>query len=286
MDTDRIHRAVSNDGTEIVGRVHGQGPPLVLVHGGLEDGDLDWTPMLPFLAEDFTCYLMSTRGRGLSGVSADLAPGRLLEDVVSFVNSIGEPVMVFGGSDGATRALAAAAYSDAIFAVAAYEPIVSEVMTEDHLTMVQAIVGRVGEAVAEDRLADAARIFGELVANDDETASLEASGYFVEAGRYMPVYLQELEQASHSDAPSPTDPTLLAKISAPVLLLHGSETAGGDFYSDGLRHVVEHVADTRVRQIEGAGHFSAALVPQRIAEEVTRFFKTASGNGPLNVEDQ
>lgn len=286
MDTNRIHRAVSNDGTEIVGRVHGQGPPLVLVHGGLEDGDLDWTPMLPFLAEDFTCHLMSTRGRGLSGVSADLAPGRLLEDVVSFVNSIGEPVMLFGGSDGATRALGAAAHSDAVSAVAAYEPIVSEVMTEDHLTMIQAIVGRVAEAVADNRLADAARIFGELVANDDETASLEASGYFVEAGRYMPVYLQELEQASQSDAPSPTDPTLLARISSPVLLLHGSETAGGDFYSDGLRHVAEHLADARVREIEGAGHFAVAFEPEAIANEVTRFFKTASGNDSPKVGDQ
>lgn len=252
----------------------------------MEDGDLDWTPILPFLAEDFTCYLMGTRGRGLSGISADLAPGRLLEDVVSFVNSIGEPVMVFGGSEGATRALAAAAHSDAVFAVAAYEPIVSEVMTEDHLTLVQAIVGRVGEVVAEDSLADAARIFGELVANDDETASLEASGYFVEAGHYMPVYLQELEQApavwcTEPDRPDAAGQDLGSGPSAARIrdswrrLLH-----------QGLRHIVEHVADARVREIEGAGHFGVAFEPEPIAEEVTRFFKTASGNDSLKVGDQ
>jgi hypothetical protein len=52
-DRDRIHRTVSTDGTEIVGSVHGQGPPLVLVHGsavgtvGAPTGrDLPWTRVL------------------------------------------------------------------------------------------------------------------------------------------------------------------------------------------------------------------------------------------------
>ena len=67
MDDDQIHVAVSNDGTKIAGRVQGQGAPIVLVHGGLGDGEVSWFFMLPFLVEHFTCYLMSTRGRGLSG---------------------------------------------------------------------------------------------------------------------------------------------------------------------------------------------------------------------------
>ena len=40
MTADRIHRAISTDGTEIAGGVHGQGPPLVLFHGLPEDGDI------------------------------------------------------------------------------------------------------------------------------------------------------------------------------------------------------------------------------------------------------
>ncbi len=64
MDEDRIHAAVSDDGTKIAGRVQGRGSPLVLVHGGLGDGDVAWLFMLPFLVEHFTCYLLSTRGRG------------------------------------------------------------------------------------------------------------------------------------------------------------------------------------------------------------------------------
>lgn len=61
-----IHRAVSADGTEISGRVHGQGPPLVLVHGALHDGDIAWSALVSHLTERFTCFLPSLRSRGLS----------------------------------------------------------------------------------------------------------------------------------------------------------------------------------------------------------------------------
>ena len=102
----------------------------------------------------------------------------------------------------------------------------------------------------------------------------------------MPVFLEELEQAQQSDAASPTEPALLAKITVPVLLLRGSQTAQGDFLSDGLRHVAEYVADARVREIEGAGHFGVAFQPEAIADEVTRFFKTPSGNASPKLGDQ
>jgi pimeloyl-ACP methyl ester carboxylesterase len=95
VDDDQIHVAVSNDGTKIAGRVQGQGAPIVLVHGGLGDGEVSWFFMLPFLVEHFTCYLMSTRGRGLSGDNADHSRERQFEDVAAFVEGIGEPVGVF-----------------------------------------------------------------------------------------------------------------------------------------------------------------------------------------------
>jgi hypothetical protein len=47
MMSDQIHRAVSADGTEIAGRVHGQGPSLVLFHGAPHDGDLAWEALVP-----------------------------------------------------------------------------------------------------------------------------------------------------------------------------------------------------------------------------------------------
>src|SRR6266508_3654173 len=71
---ERIHRAVSADGTEIAGRVQGLGPPLILVHGAYGDGEIAWKALLPYLTDRYTCYLPSTRGRGLSSDNPDHSP--------------------------------------------------------------------------------------------------------------------------------------------------------------------------------------------------------------------
>lgn len=275
--TDRIHRAVSDDGTEIIGRVHGQGPPLVLVHGSLEDGDLGWAAMLPYLRERFTCYLPSMRSRGLSGESDDLAPQRRLEDVVSFVESIGEGVHLFGESDGGALALGAAARTAAVSAVAAYEPTVFEVAGEHEAGLVEAAIPRVSAAVTDDRLSDAARIFSEMSATQGELATLSAMGYFDEAGSYMPILLQELEQGVGTEQgaatePGPTSPSLLSNIVVPVLLLHGSHSVLREWFSRGVRHVADHVPEAHMCEIQGAGHFGVALEPEAIADELARFF--------------
>lgn len=272
MDEDRIHRAVSDDGTEIAGRVHGQGPALVLVHGSFEDGDLDWVAMLPFLRKRFTCYLMSTRGRGLSGESADLSPARRVADVTAFVDSIGEPVSLFGESDGGVLALGAAARSRAVSAVAVHEPSVFEVLGERDGARFEDAVARAGDAAASGNLVDAAHIFAGFIANDDELTALSASRYFEECARYIPTFLRELEQEAQAQGPGPTDPSVLAKITAPVLLLQGSRSALRDFFTDGVRHIAEHAADTRVREVADGGHWGVTLAPEPIADELVRFF--------------
>ena len=85
---DRVHRTTSRDGTEIGGWVVGSGPPLVLVHGGLGDGNPAMDVMVPFLSQHFTCYCMSTRGRGMSGDHPDHSRERMYEDVAAFVSGV------------------------------------------------------------------------------------------------------------------------------------------------------------------------------------------------------
>jgi pimeloyl-ACP methyl ester carboxylesterase len=182
MTEDRIHRAVSADGTEIAGRVAGQGPPLVLVHSPVHDGDIAWVAMLPLLTDRFTCYLPSLRGRGLSGDNPDHSPPRFQEDVNAFVDSIGQPVCLMGWSDGGSLALGAAAHSDAVAAVAAFEPGVYPLMREEDLARFGATVERWSEATADGRLLDATNVFHRFVCTDDEFAALEAD-YLDRRGR-------------------------------------------------------------------------------------------------------
>ena len=272
MATDRIHRTFSADGTEIAGRVHGQGPPLVLVHGRLEDGELSWGALRPLLTEHFTCYALSTRGRDLSADAPDLSPARLVEDVVAFADSVGEPVGLVGHSSGAGLALGAAAEATSVVAVAAYEPVVPAMINEEDVASVQAAMGRHVEAAAEGRYADAARIlFDESpMATDDEVAAMTALGHLDAMARYVPVSLRELEQAATSETPDFSDPTVLRQITAPVLLLQGVRTA--PWAAESVDYLASHLPDSTVLEVHDAAHFGPLLAPEAVAAELIRFF--------------
>ena len=271
MATERIHRATSPDGTDIAGRVRGQGPPLVLTHAGLGDGDLDCGELASLLEDRFTCYLPSTRNRGLSGHSDDLGGQRHIEDLVAFVDSIGEPVGVASWSGGAIAVLGAAARTGAISAVAVHEPLVVEVLDEEDGASFEAAVVHMAGHAEQGRLTEAARDWMPDWADEQEMAALEASGYFEAAGPYVPVLLGQLDRLGDAHGASPTDPAELARITVPMLVLQGERTTRR-WLVESVRHVAEHVPDARVREIPAAGHSSMAAQPERIAEELARFF--------------
>ncbi len=275
MSNDRIHRATSDDGTEIAGRVHGQGPPLVLVHGALADGDTAWTPLLPFLSNRFTCYAMSTRNRGLSGESDDLSPPRLIQDVAAFAESIGEPVGLMGLSGGALLSLGAARSSGAVSAVAAYEPPIFEVITEAVFRRFTDTIARMTELTADGELAGAAQTFVEFVTNEEELASVAEMDFFEALAPNVLVQLREFQQMRDYDGPAPTAPEELAKITAPVLLLHGTRSNPPNWFTDGVDHVASHVTNAHVRKITGAGHLAPIVEPERTAAELTRFLRAS-----------
>ena len=268
-----VHRTVSDDGTEIAGHVRGHGPPLVLVHAGLGDGVLDWNAAVPYLSDRFTCYLMSTRGRGLSDDHPDQSLERYEEDIIAFVESIGKPVALAGASGGAMSTLGAAARSEAVAAVAACDPLAFETLSEEDDARLHDAVERMAGLAAEDKLVEAARDWMMEWANDHEMAALSESGYFEDCATYVPVLLQTLHQIDDSDAPSPTDPSVLQQITVPVLVLQGSQSnATWPWFTASVRHIEEHVADAEVREISDAGHMGTWVEPEGYSDELIDFF--------------
>ena len=274
MADERIHRANSADGTEIAGRVHGQGPPLILVHGALPDGDIAWEAMVPHLRDHFTCYLPSLRGRGLSEASPDHSPPRLEEDVRAFVDSIRGPVFLVGWSAGVPWSLSAAADSGAVTAVAGYEPTIIPVMRGDEAVRRDAMYRQFGEAAGEGRLADAARAFHALVCTDDELDALDEE-YFERCAASVPALLQAAQQSASYEGPLATDPDVLNKVTTPFLLLRGQETELDTLYTDTERYVAEHVVDPHVGlPLPGLGHLGPLLAPEPIAKGLISFFES------------
>ncbi len=275
MDTEHIHRTVSRDGTEIAARVSGDGPPVVLVHGAFGGADTTWISLLPFLTDRYTCYAMSLRGRAPSGSADDHSRDRLVDDVVAVAESIGQTVGVLGLSSGALLALAAAERSDALGAVAAYEPPVFELLDGELGAAFEDTVARVTQAAADGRPADAAETFLRVVTNDDEFAAISEVGLVDAVVPNVDVQVREFPQVIGAPPPSPTEPGELAKIAAPVLLLQGTRSEPASWFPDGIRHCADHIRTARVTTIDGAGHLGPILEPGAVAAELVDFFTDA-----------
>ena len=273
MSTQRTHYVTTTDGVTIGGTVHGQGPSLVFVHGIIGDGDLDFQALLPHLTDRFTCHLPSSRGRGLSGDHPDLRSGRMVDDVLTYIDSLAEPAGLVGWSSGSDLALVAAAQSDAVDAVAVYEPALPALLDEQTRAAYGETFARMGELAADGRLTDAMRAFAGVPFNEDDLAVAENAGYLEVAGRYVLTLLSTIQQQPEYRGPTPDDPAVLGAITTPVLVLQGSDTE--PFLTRHVQHVADHVPNARTQQIPGAGHAGNLTHPEALAEALTEFFAPA-----------
>lgn len=274
MTNQRTHHATTSDGVTLRGTVYGQGPPLVFWHGAYGDGELDWRAMLPHLTGRFTCHLPSWRGRGHSSEHPDLGYGRRVDDVQTYVDSLGEPTGLVGWSGGANPALAAAARTTSVNALALYEPTMGTAMDDQDRGAFGGAIARMAELAAQDRWEEAVRAGAGYPFNDDEIAAADDVGYFEAAGRYVPNLLHVLQQLAQWDGPTADDPAVLAAISARVLVIHGEVTK--PFWVRSASHVADHVPHARVHVVPTAGHAGPLTHPEVITEILTEFFMPAT----------
>ena len=274
--TERIHRAMSADGTEIVGPVLGDGPPLVLVHGAIGDGEFAWEATVPHLTDQFTCYLPSMRGRGRSADSPDHTPPRFDEDVLAFVESVGEPVHLVGWSGSGGPVLGAAARSQAVAAVVAFEPVVIVppviAAAQADLGRLGAGIQRVGEFAREGNLGAAVRAFFAMICDEDEFAAIQAKPAVMQSwARAIPSMLRFLQADAAYEGPRVTDPEVLREVDVPTLLLQGRRTALGTLFTEVNLYLSDYLRHAEVRVIGGIGHFAPVLSPDVLAAELTAF---------------
>lgn len=270
MSNQRTHHATTSDGVTITGTVHGRGPALVFLQGILGDSDLDWGPTVAGLTDRFTCHLPSMRGRGLSGDSPDLGMSRVIADFVTYVESVGEPVGLVGWSAGGNWALYVAARSEAVGAVAPFEPGMLHLLDDQEQAALGGTLARTSELAASGSLPAAARAFAGWPFTDGEVQAAEDTAYFAAAGRYVPNLLSAFQQALAAEAPPGGPEAPLRTISAPVMVLVGSETK--PFFFPMAQFVVDHVPNARIQEIPGAGHAAPLTHPEALADALAEFF--------------
>ncbi|MDO9379976.1 MAG: alpha/beta fold hydrolase [Nocardioidaceae bacterium] len=98
---------VDVDGVRVYHEVHGEGPPLVLLHGGVLAIDLDFHALLPTLAETRQVIGIELQGHGRTNdTDRPMSVGTFAADVVAVLDHLGiESADVLGHSLGGAIAI-------------------------------------------------------------------------------------------------------------------------------------------------------------------------------------
>jgi len=106
MSDDLRGRLVAVNGAELYYEDHGDGAPLVLIHGGLGSSS-QWAPVVDELADGFRVITPDTRGHGHStNPAGKLSYGAIADDVSALIAELGLQRPTVGGwSDGGQVAL-------------------------------------------------------------------------------------------------------------------------------------------------------------------------------------
>ncbi|WP_454788270.1 alpha/beta fold hydrolase [Mycolicibacterium lutetiense] len=258
----------TSDGTDLAWETTGTGAPVVFVHGS--SGGLDsWAHIGRRLTgHQVVRYARRNHPPSAVGVSPNsfAVEAADLEQVLrSVTDASGTGAHVVGGSYGATVALhAAVADTDRIASLALFEPPL--LLSGAHLLPVLDLYRRL---CAEARYAEAVELFAREVACVPSEL-VEAASFEVESeeiGRITTLSAgADLEAMAHDGR----DVDRWAAITVPVLLMQGGSSwpplpEGMDRLAAVLPHAERVVWSDQ-------SHFATAMVPERVAEALQRFF--------------
>jgi pimeloyl-ACP methyl ester carboxylesterase len=253
----------SADGTTIRWLAAGEGPPFVLVPGGLGDEHV-FDPLVARLVGRLCCITMGRRGKGYSDDAAEYSYGREYEDVVAVLDAVGPPRLLFGHSSGAVCALGAALMSEVERLVIVEPPLPLEEpgISPEHHSAIRGALDR-GDAEAAVRLAlrHALRLEPETI---DALCSRSDWPSLLQRGN---AWLRELEEINQL----PADVERYRAINAPTLLIYGMETQAR------RRNVVTKLAEAMpnatVVGFTGHGHDVANTAAEDVALTIATFLE-------------
>lgn len=263
MSTMTSVEVMSADGTLIHADRVGEGPALVAVHGATADRSR-WAGMIPLLSEQRTLYLMDRRGRGDSGDGERYHLDREVEDVVALVESVGEPVILFGHSFGGLCAAEAVLRTDAVSALLLYEPALP---IPGQPVAPPGLLDRMRERLAAgDRDGLLSMFMREAVHIDDATIdSLRPTPLWAARIRAAHTIAREIDAVGSYQF----EPERFAELPMPVRLLLGGESPPGlRAASEAMHAAVPH---SDLVMLPGQGHIAMDTAPRMFADATLAF---------------
>ena len=252
--------------------MHGEGPPLVLIHGGLVDHRM-WQPQVKPFSEKNRVIIYDIRGHGRTGGSEQRAYSvqLLTKDLRALLEQlqVSKPVVCGLSLGGIIAQAYAASYPADITALILSDTAVSATLTPSDKLQTYLIGWSLAPTV---RLMGARRFtdysFGLAKLMRGETwfgQNAEAQAYVQEA---MCTF-DTAEMAKIYGLLVRFRTPELDKIEAPTLILNGEHESRSVFRH--AEYLQEHISNTQMTTIPGAGHLSNVENPRAFNEQVLRF---------------
>jgi pimeloyl-ACP methyl ester carboxylesterase len=253
----------SADGTRIAYDQRGDGPPLVLLHGG--GTHRFWAPVAPHFVDDYTVLTPDRRGRGESGDSDDYAIQREVEDARAVVDAVdGEPFLV-GHSFGGLQALEAAQAAD-VAGVAVYEPAYLVGDYREQAELAAQMQARLDDGDREGAM----KLHLAEVLHGGDVTDLDA---WLADWPAWPACVEHVENTVRMDrALEGHDLPDALGVDAPALLLTGTD--GPPHLRDSVRAVHDTLSRSRFVEFDGLGHLGPSTASGVVARELQAFLDT------------
>jgi pimeloyl-ACP methyl ester carboxylesterase len=272
----RIDKVTSAEGATVVVRSIGQGPGIVILHGG-GLAEPDYHRLAAALADRFSVHLYNRRGRsdsrpldGTETVQTDI------DDLTAVLDATGAR-SIFGHSGGGFVALRAG-LSLPLERIAVYDPGLS-ILGRPSFEFFDAFE----KSVQQGDYARAMTIMGRAVSPDDAAAKLPFSlallfgrGFMrTPVGRrfaqLMPTIPPEIKRIHDHDGPAGD----YAGITADVLLAAGSGSPR--YFAENCRAIADAVPRGRAIVIPRASHNAANIARKGFVEPFVDFFAGSPG---------
>jgi pimeloyl-ACP methyl ester carboxylesterase len=273
---------ISKDGTVIGYREIGNGPGIILVHGGLMTSQ-NFLKLGLLLSDEFTVYIPDRRGRGLSGKHGDnYNLQKECEDIQALINET-KVTNIFGLSSGAIISLQTTLIDQSILKAAIYEPPIPVNGTNPaHWA------GKYEQNLAKGNLAAA---FVNIIKGTGDSYSMEMLPGFILEFMFNLALKAESKDISAPDSVSLNKliPTMhfdiklvkemegkietFKKLKTKVLLLGGNRSQ--KFLKTTLNSLETIIPDTKRIEFKSIGHLAADNngKPELVAKALKDFFK-------------
>lgn len=264
-------RVRAADGTSIAFLCAGDGPLIVIVHGGLGQG-ADWAPIAQQLTDSYRVVLIDRRNSGNSSWADEIGVDIEARDVLAVLDRVGPADLVVGASYGAAVVLHAALHDTRrISGLVLYEPplaIGGALIDEQILRRWHDLAeeGDYATVLAEFHLPPISSL-GAITL--DEISAMQSLPDFDIRWAAL-VGLAPVVEPSVRSVNQLKDASRYQAIKVPTLLLAGTESAEHPF-QDTIRSLVEAMPNASVAMLEGQRHLATIFAPQLVTDSIRSF---------------